>query len=56
MEANEENELTKLLAIEPNYLINYITDLVVENSDSIRQCIETYDRDWLASIIERHIY
>lgn len=56
MEEKERDELTKLLNIDSNYLINYIADLVVENSDSIRQCIETYDRDWLESIIEKHVY
>jgi len=56
MSQEERNELTKLLDIEPKYLINYIADLIVENEDDIAYSIEHKDRELLESIIERYIY
>jgi hypothetical protein len=56
MNKQERNELTKLLEIEPYYLIDYLTDLIVENDEDIAMAIETKDRERLTSIIERYIY
>lgn len=56
MDKQKRNDLSKLLEIDTHYLIDYISDLVVENDDDILMAINTKDREYLESIIEKYIY
>lgn len=56
MEQVERNNYTKLLDIDPKWLIAYLADMIAENDDAFEYAIKTKDRDDIESIIERHIY
>lgn len=53
---SENDEYTKLLDIDEIWLIDYLTDMIVENDDDFEQAIAQMDRDEVSSIIERYIY
>lgn len=47
---------TKLLDINPKWLIQYLTDMIVENDDEFEEAIKFKDRDSVSNIIEKYIY
>ena len=53
---SDKTNLDLLYQIDTNFLINYIADLIVENDDTVADCIVRFDRTALEDIIERYIY
>ena len=53
---SENDEYTKLLDIDEIWLIDYLTDMIVENDDDFEQAITQMNRDEVSSIIERYLY
>lgn len=56
MGKEEKDNYTKLLDIEPKWLIDYLADMIAENEDDLSQAIDMKDREWVEGIIENHIY
>lgn len=45
-----------VLSINSTWLIQYLTDMVVENDDAFEEAIKSKDRDSVSSVIEKYIY
>lgn len=51
-----DDNYIKLLEVDPSWLIEYLTDMVTENDDSLEEAIKTKDRDYVSDIVGRYIY
>ena len=52
----KKSNYTKLLDIDCKYLIDYLSEMIVEHDDDFQYALEHKDREYLESIIKRHIY
>ena len=53
---NSSKNYTKLLEIDPKWLVEYLADMIAENDDAFEYAIMAKDRDYVENIIEKHIY
>jgi len=56
MTEEERKQMDLLLSINSTWLINYMSEMIIENENEIQHAIEYKDRKYLESVIEKHIY
>ena len=51
-----KREYTKLLELDPIWLVNYLTEMIIENDDRFEDALNFKDGDIIKAIIEQHLY
>ena len=49
-------EYTKLLELDPIWLVNYLAEMIIENDDRFEDALNFKDDDLIKAIIEQYLY
>ena len=49
-------EYTKLLELDPIWLVNYLAEMIIENDDKFEDALNFKDKDIIKALIEQYLY
>ncbi len=51
-----KSEYTKLLELNPIWLVNYLAEMIIENDDKFEDALNFKDKDIIKALIEQYLY
>lgn len=49
-------EYTKLLELDPIWLVNYLAEMIIDNDDRFEDALNFKDEDLIKALIEQYLY